>query len=452
MPVTKLLLVDDDAGFLNSLAQILTQSGFEVFAVSNVPAALELIHRDTFDVLLTDLNIGEPGDGFTVVSAMRRVQPKTCTFILTGFPDIESAIQAVRNQVDDYFPKPLNLPELLSAIEATRQGTRTRPKPRLPLKISRLLRNRKAEICNTWLEEILKDPATAAIPLSNQERIDHLPEILEEMASRMESHADTLRENAVEAARKHGRLRYQQGYSIPQILLEGRVLQQVLNATVQRELLSLDLSSLVSDTFAIGEVLEGAVEQSVHAYQAQIPQSLQKSFSILYKSPHLGVAIANENRIVDANEALLRMIHYTREQLQAGEISWLDMTPEKYRHLDFNAIEQLREYGACVPYEKEFNLPDGSTLPFLIGGVRLALEPFQWSVYMIDLTEQRKLRVTERKLSEWQSKSAFINRLAHEINNPLAALVFTVHLLETMPEISPDTRGLVKNASRCWAA
>jgi PAS domain-containing protein len=78
---------------------------------------------------------------------------------------------------------------------------------------------------------------------------------------------------------------------------------------------------------------------------------------------------------VDANDALLRMIHYSREQLIAGEIDWLNMTPEQYRPLDMAAIEQLREFGACVPFEKEFILPDGSMLPFLIGGVRLARNP-----------------------------------------------------------------------------
>ena len=49
------------------------------------------MNHATFDVLLSDLNIGQPGDGFTVVSAMRRVQPKAATFILTGYPDFDTA-------------------------------------------------------------------------------------------------------------------------------------------------------------------------------------------------------------------------------------------------------------------------------------------------------------------------------------------------------------------------
>src|SRR6185437_7208466 len=211
--------------------------------------------------------------------------------------------------------------------------------------------------------------------------------------------------------------------------------------------LRLELSTLVPDVFKIGESLQAALEISIRSYQAQIPQSLQFSVSQVYKSPYLGVAIADENRIVDANDALLRMLGYTREQMAAGEINWFKMTPERYRQADSNALEQLREFGACVPFEKEFILPNGSLFPFLIGAIRLSLDPFQWCVYIVDMTKQRNLQSAERKVREWESRNALINHLAHEINNPLAALVFTAHLLGTYPELPADARELVTRAS-----
>ena len=73
---TRILFVDDEAGIRNTLKPILEQHGFEVTAAATVPEALEHMNHATFDVLLSDLNIGQPGDGFTVVSAMRRVQPQ----------------------------------------------------------------------------------------------------------------------------------------------------------------------------------------------------------------------------------------------------------------------------------------------------------------------------------------------------------------------------------------
>jgi PAS domain S-box-containing protein len=446
MPATRILCVDDDLAVLSSLESVLLYSRFEVSAVSSLAEALVLISKQPFDVLLTDLNIGQPGDGFTLVSAMRRVQPDACTFILTGYPDVESAINAIRSQVDDYFTKPLDVTELLNAIESVRSGKRPPSKILHPVKISELVRQRREEISSQWLKQILTDPEIAAIPLTDEDRVDHVPELLDELIGRIEEQRDSLSAKAVEAARKHGRTRFQQGYTIPQMLFEMRVLQQVLSATIQKDLLSLDLSTLVPDIFKTGESLESALEIAIRSYQIQIPQSLQTSFSHLYKSPYLGVAIANETRIIDANDALLRMIGYTREQLSAGEINWFKMTPEKHRAADATAMEQLREFGVCVPFEKEFTLPDGSSFPFLIGAVRLSVDPFEWSVYMVDLTKQRRVQAAEQQVREWGSRHLLINRLAHEINNPLAALTFTIHLLSTHADLSTDAHQLVRDS------
>jgi DNA-binding NtrC family response regulator len=71
---TRLLFVDDEASIRKTLELILDQHGFTVTTSATVRDALQLINHETFDVLISDLNIGQPGDGFTVVSAMRRVQ------------------------------------------------------------------------------------------------------------------------------------------------------------------------------------------------------------------------------------------------------------------------------------------------------------------------------------------------------------------------------------------
>jgi PAS domain S-box-containing protein len=447
MGTLRILCVDDDAAVLKSLEMILVYSGFEVEAVPTVPEALDRINRMEFDVLLSDLNIGEPGDGFTVVSAMRRVQPKAATFILTGYPDIESAIHAIRNQVDDYFTKPLNVQDLLAAINSTRTATKPNAVRNAPVKVWEFIRRNKNSICAQWIREVVNDAELKALPLDDVQRTGCMPDLLEALPEWAKGIEAGRSDGPVEVARAHGKMRYEQGYSIPQIVYECRVLQQVMSLAIQTHLLSIDLSTLVPDTFAIGETVQAALEIAIRAYQGQIPNSLQSSLASLYNSPHLGVAIADEGRIVDANDALLRTIRRSREELVRGEIDWYAMTPEQYRPLDRNAIEQLREFGACVPFEKEFILGDGSRFPFLIGAVRLSSEPLQWSVYIVDLSEQRRLRAAEQELHDWESKHRIINRLAHEINNPLAALTFTTHLLQTHSELSSDARELVRNSS-----
>jgi PAS domain S-box-containing protein len=446
MSTLRLLLVDDDDAVRVTLGAVLKFHGFEVTGVGTVPEALERLSGEKFDVLLADLNVGQPGDGFTVVSAMRRVQPQACTFILTGYPDFESAIQAIRNQVDNYFSKPLKIQELLQSISSIRAGKRPpAPTPQLR-KVSKVLADLEPEICSRWVTDVLVDPEIAELPLTLTERSDHIPQLLAELIRRLDGPLDMLTPIAIEAARKHGKTRYLQGYTIPQILFEGRVLQQVISSTIRENLLTVELSTLVSDILQIGETLQGALEISIRTYQSQIPRSLQSSFSLLYQSPYLGVLIADENRIVDANDALLKMIGHKRDELLAGELDWHEMTPEKFHSMDKTALEQLREFGTCVPYEKEYMLPDGTVVPFLIGGVRLGLEPFQWSAYVVDLTEQRKLLAADQKLKAWETRYKLINLLAHELNNPLAAMTFTLHLLQTREDLSDDTLALLKDA------
>src|SRR6202789_4298884 len=207
----RLLFVDDDAALRTALGAVLTHHGFSLTSVSSVPEALELISTQKFDVLLSDLNIGEPGDGFTVVSAMRRVQPKACTFILTGYPDLETAIQGIRRQVDDYFSKPLHIDRLVGAISELRSGRRPSGKSLPTRKVAEILRDLSSVICQRWLRLVLKDPELAALPFSEKKRSDHVPDMMEELIRRLEGPLSELSPPATEAARKHGKTRYRQG-------------------------------------------------------------------------------------------------------------------------------------------------------------------------------------------------------------------------------------------------
>ncbi len=83
------------------------------------------IHRARFDVLLSDLNIAEEGDGFQVVGAMRKVQPQCVTVILTGYPAFETAVQGIRHQVDDYMVKPTDVEALISNLRNKLKSRKT---------------------------------------------------------------------------------------------------------------------------------------------------------------------------------------------------------------------------------------------------------------------------------------------------------------------------------------
>lgn len=117
-PVSKrLLFVDDEESIRLTLPQILQRRGFDVRIAGTVPDAIAEINNHHFDVLLSDLNIGKEGDGFDVVRAMREVHPNCVTILLTGYPAFETAVQAIRYELDDYFVKPADIDLLVSAIE-----------------------------------------------------------------------------------------------------------------------------------------------------------------------------------------------------------------------------------------------------------------------------------------------------------------------------------------------
>lgn len=125
MPTRKrLLFVDDEPSIRLTLPPVLEDHGFVVTTAESVDDAIERIDAARFDVLLSDLNIGQEGDGFRVVSAMKKRHPRCVTIILTGYPAFESAVLAIRHQVDDYVVKPAEIDVLIKTINhtLTRQG------------------------------------------------------------------------------------------------------------------------------------------------------------------------------------------------------------------------------------------------------------------------------------------------------------------------------------------
>ena len=93
--VHKILLVDDDDAVRDMMTVTLEHKGFKVISAASVTDALRHIATESFDVLITDLHMPNPGDGFTVVTAMRHSQPNALTLLVSGYPDVQSAMAAI---------------------------------------------------------------------------------------------------------------------------------------------------------------------------------------------------------------------------------------------------------------------------------------------------------------------------------------------------------------------
>ena len=119
--------MDDEAGIRATLPVILRRYGFTVTVAASVAQALEQIQTTEFDVLLSDLNIDGEGDGYEVIRAIQQVNPNCVTIILTGNPDVESAVEGIRLSIDDYIIKPTNA-DALVALLANRLSSHKTPK------------------------------------------------------------------------------------------------------------------------------------------------------------------------------------------------------------------------------------------------------------------------------------------------------------------------------------
>lgn len=265
---TRILFADDEPSIRLTLPLILEQQGFEVTVAATVAEALAFINRNSFDVLLADLNIGEPGDGFTLISAMRRVQPTAVTLILTGYPDFATALQAIRNQVDDYLTKPTDVNQLVETIKEKCRDPR-RVAPIQVKRISTILRENANEIVAEWLQEASQNPTLSSIPLNKKERLDHIHQIIEGLAKRIDAAPNVITNEKPTGAVKHGEARFEQGYTAGRIALEARLLHGVLSRVLHKHLLSIDMSTCISDMMVMGESLHEQFEESIKAFEEE---------------------------------------------------------------------------------------------------------------------------------------------------------------------------------------
>ncbi len=267
-PKIRILFADDEPAIRITLGAILQQEGFEVTLAATVPEALGYINQNTYDVLLADLNIGERSDGFTLISAMRRVQPHAVTLILTGYPAFETALEAIRQQVDDYVVKPANVDALVRNIEDKLENRSPRRTVAL-VRAALLLRENHGRIVEAWLHEVEGRSELARVPLPRSARSDHVPQILEEMIHHVDCGERELSRPAADSARLHGRTRLQQGYTPAMVVEETRILRACIMTCLRDHLLNIDISHLLSDMNDIDFVLDGMLEESIRAFSGE---------------------------------------------------------------------------------------------------------------------------------------------------------------------------------------
>jgi DNA-binding response OmpR family regulator len=115
MAQARVLVVDDERDFNETIVKRLTRRGFHAETALSGPAALEILSRQAFDVALLDIMM--PGmDGIEVLREVKRRYPGVEVILLTGHASVESGVQGMSMGANAYLIKPVDFEELLGAI------------------------------------------------------------------------------------------------------------------------------------------------------------------------------------------------------------------------------------------------------------------------------------------------------------------------------------------------
>ncbi|MFT4839921.1 MAG: response regulator RpfG family c-di-GMP phosphodiesterase [Planctomycetota bacterium] len=166
----RVLIVDDEPDVLRSLASTLAHDGFEVTAVGSLASGIAALEKYTFDLVLTDLYLGNSDLGSQVAQAAQTIKPAPPVIILTGKPTFDGAQAALRSHVADMVVKPVDPQKLLSTCNRVMQEAALER------------RNRELESVNQVLTSVLprtieiKDPTTSGHAARVVEYTDTLAE------------------------------------------------------------------------------------------------------------------------------------------------------------------------------------------------------------------------------------------------------------------------------------
>ncbi len=271
MAPARLLLVDDDESVRLGLQSVLEAYEFEVVAASNVNEALQRITTETFDVLVSDLHMPGAGDGLTVVSAMRHVNPNAVTIVLSANPDMARATAAILEQADEVVPKPVRAGTIVELIR--QRLAQETPAARRPVEpIATILEQETEAITAAWIEQMKKEGSLKTVPLTLEERCEHLPEALRDIIFRLRNPlpmgSNTLFSMA---ALQHGARRRRQGFGAATMGEEARALQVALFTVIEKNLDRIDLGEWPRTLMVIADEVNAQLQQSLAGYENEQP-------------------------------------------------------------------------------------------------------------------------------------------------------------------------------------
>ena len=112
----KIVVIDDEKIVCDMAKKFLENEGYEVETFMNSELALERIRQERFDLVITDLKM-ENISGMDILKEVNRLYPHTRVIMLTAYATLDATIEAIRERIYDFFPKPVKIEELKQSVK-----------------------------------------------------------------------------------------------------------------------------------------------------------------------------------------------------------------------------------------------------------------------------------------------------------------------------------------------
>ncbi|WP_422926297.1 PAS domain S-box protein [Singulisphaera sp. PoT] len=371
-----IVVIEDDADTRSNLCDILELDDHRVEMAGSAAEALARPDWSSVSAIILDRGLPD-STADELLPRLRSIAPNAAVIIVTGYSDLGGAVSALRQGATDYILKPIAAEELKARLRHIASYREAQEALRIAERRSRILIQNSSDVITALdrdgtilyqspsIERMLGYSSDVRVGQNVfRDAIVHPDDLLLKRAFLDE----TTRRRGVQITAEF-RLRHADG-TWRHIEAVGQDL--------------LDVPGVEAIVASYRDITER--KRSEEALRAS-----EERFRRLFEAGIVGIGTSDrDGNWLEANDELLRILDYSRGELEAGEVRRTEMTPSKYWPLDEQGIAEAINYGACSPYEKEYIRKDGALVPVLIGYARLGRGGDKYICIVLDLSEIKR--------------------------------------------------------------